>query len=181
MSTRIVAFALCTFAVAACASPEPGVAEGLESSTSRMDKNRILIELSEGPRTHYGRIPYEEQSKAQQVFSAIWALESEVNNGGFAQYFANSSGDTAVHAESALRAIGAHRAADIVARAVALFPGGPPSTDRDGRGRRIDGASPEIHSAWDRLDQQFYAYPDDLTSLLYEWVKGHPEEFGDVP
>jgi hypothetical protein len=146
-----------------------------------MDKNKILIELSQGPRTQVGKVAYEKQSKAQQVFSVIWELESEVNNGGFAQYFANSSGDTAVHAEGALRAIGAQRAADIVAKAVALIPGGPPSTDRDARERQIDGASPEVHSAWERLDQQFYAYPDDLTSLLYGWVRTHPEEFGAVP
>jgi hypothetical protein len=49
---------------------------------SRMEKNRILIQLAQSPRSQYGRAPYEKQSKPQQVFSAVWGLESEVNNGG---------------------------------------------------------------------------------------------------
>ena len=146
-----------------------------------MDKNRILIELAESPRSHYGKVAYEKQSKPQQVFSAVWGLESEVNNGGFAQYFENLAGEMAVDAEGSLRAIGARRAAEVVAKAVALFPEGPPPRNRDARQQRLAGASAQVRAAWERLDQQFCKYPDDLTSLLYAWVKAHPKDFGTVP
>ena len=59
-----------------------------------MDKNHYLIELSEGERTDFGRVDFEEQPEPQKVFSAIWELESEVNNGGFDQYFRNIGSGT---------------------------------------------------------------------------------------
>ena len=30
------------------------------------------------------------------------------------------------------------------------------------------------------LDQEFFAYPDNLTELLFEFVRAHPETFGPV-
>ncbi len=52
-----------------------------------MNKNRILIELSESKMTDFGKKTVAAQSRPQKVFSALWAIESEVNNGGFSQYF----------------------------------------------------------------------------------------------
>jgi hypothetical protein len=147
---------------------------------SRVEKNRILIQLAQSPRSQYGKVPYEKQSKPQQIFSAVWGLESEVNNGGFAQWFENSAGEMAVDTETALRAIGADRAAAIVAKAVRLFPGGAPPRDDDARQQLLRTASDEVRSTWERLDQEFLKYPDDLTSLLYTWVNAHPREFGSL-
>ena len=56
-----------------------------------MDKNHYLIELSESPRTDYGKRDFAAQRREQQVFSAIWELESLVNNGGFQGYFGNGA------------------------------------------------------------------------------------------
>jgi hypothetical protein len=33
----------------------------------------------------------------------------------------------------------------------------------------------------DGLDTKFFAYPHDLTELLYAYVARHPKEFGTVP
>ncbi len=54
-----------------------------------MDKNSYLIDLSESIRTDFGRVDFAAQSYEQRVFSAIWALESQVNNGGFVEFFDN--------------------------------------------------------------------------------------------
>jgi len=48
-----------------------------------MDKNSCLIQLAESDRTDFGRVDFLLQPHDQRVFSAIWALESEVNSGGF--------------------------------------------------------------------------------------------------
>jgi len=54
--------------------------------------------------------------------------ESEVNNGGFSQYFLNSSGETAGFVVEALETIGAPNTADICRRAIAIaFPDELPS------------------------------------------------------
>src|SRR5207247_5287224 len=83
-----------------------------------MDKNAFLIDLSESKRTDFGKVDFAQQSESQQVFSAIWELESQVNNGGFDQYFRNSDSDIISFAPSALRAIGASACAEIVEAAI---------------------------------------------------------------
>jgi hypothetical protein len=96
------------------------------TNAASMDKNRLLIELSESPRSQFGKVEYEKQSKIQRVFSAIWGLEAQVSNGGFQQYFQSSDGEAAADAADALRTIRAIRTASIVGEAVRMFPGGPP-------------------------------------------------------
>src|SRR5258708_26400252 len=97
-----------------------------------MDKNSILIDLSESKRTKFGKEDFETQSVPQKVFSSVWAVESEVNNGGFSQYFLNSSAETSAFVAEALEAIGAPRTADICRRAIACaFPDGLPSTPEE--------------------------------------------------
>jgi hypothetical protein len=59
---------------------------------------------------------------AQKVSDLIGALEGEVNNGGFDQFFYNNAGDNT----RALEAIGAFKMADILKRAAAVFPAGMP-------------------------------------------------------
>lgn len=94
-----------------------------------MDKNAILIELSESDKVKFGKLHFSEQSIPQKVFSSVWALESEVNNGGFSQYFQNSSAETSPFVAEALGLIGAPRTADICRRAIRLaFPAGLPPT-----------------------------------------------------
>jgi hypothetical protein len=58
-----------------------------------MDKNRFLIELSESERTAFGRIEFAAQPEPQKVFSAIWQLESLVNNDGFDGYIRFTDSD----------------------------------------------------------------------------------------
>ena len=68
-------------------------------------KNNILISLSESDKTQFGKQDFESQSTPQRVFSSIWALEAEVNNGGFSQYFLNDSCETAAFVAEALETI----------------------------------------------------------------------------
>jgi hypothetical protein len=146
-----------------------------------MDKNRVLIELSESEPTRFGKEDFRLQSVAQEVFSSVWTLESEVNNGGFSRYFRNSSAETASLMIEALPTIGAPRAADICSRAVAsAFPARLPlsteavaSTAENLRDvQRYELALP---------DGELMKYPDNLTDLLvFAYVAERTEEFGAV-
>src|SRR5437773_12005227 len=90
-------------------------------------KNHILILLSSSDKTSLGKEDFQVQSIPQKVFSAIWEVESEVNNGGFSQYFLNSSAESASFVAEALETIGAPDTADICKRAItAAFPAGLP-------------------------------------------------------
>lgn len=145
-----------------------------------MDKNGILIALSESDKTAFGKQDFVTQSEPQKVFSAIWALESEVNNGGFTQYFENLSCESAGFVTRALELVGAPKTAEICKRAIACaFPEGLPSEPHAisaAAGEFSQGTKDSLYA----LDEEFYSYPHDLTELLFAFVVEHPEEFGSV-
>jgi len=146
-----------------------------------MDKNQALIMLSASNRTAFGKQEFSQQSVPQKVFSAIWAVESEVNNGGFSQYFFNDSRETAGFVVEALERVGALHTAELCRQAIAAaFPGGLPDDSELIRSTAAD-FSDETDAVLNELDGKFYAYPDNLTDLLYRFVSERPEEFGELP
>ena len=101
-----------------------------------------------------------------RILVVIWGIEAEVNNGGFDQYYFNGAGEHARFVPAALHEIGAHKMAQIVERANALFrPDGPP-VDGDEREDALFKITDDIEGAWDQLDREFQAYPDDIAALL---------------
>jgi hypothetical protein len=156
-----------------------GSAEQTLNETPRtMDKNAILIDLAESDRAMFGRVEFEEQPEEQQVFSAIWELESQVNNGGFAQLFTSADGHTANFAPHALQRIKAHKCADIVTRALrAVSPHALPP-EQSAREELIEGLDQHAIDMLESLDQEFFAYPDNLTDLLFDYVRDRPLVFG---
>lgn len=169
-----------------CSEPHSAVAE-LEVVSHRshifrsMNKNNYLIDLSESEHTDFGRVVFAEQPEPQKVFSAIWALESQVNNGGFLQYFVSSDFDTANFAPTALRSIGSHSCASVVERALrALSPSSLPDAQQ-ACAQLVDSISNEAREQFEAFDTDFMAYPDNLTELLFAYVTSHPEAFGPTP
>jgi hypothetical protein len=145
-----------------------------------MTKNQVLISLSDSNKTSFGKKEFAIQSIPQKVFSAIWALESEVNNGGFSSYFSGAMCDTASFVAEALDTIGAPMTAGICRRAIsAAFPEGLPS-DSEAISATAADFSDEVLVELDNLDQEFFEYPHNLTDLLFQYVSMHPEEFGEV-
>jgi len=144
-------------------------------------KNNILINLSTSEKTSFGKEDFADQSIPQKVFSAIWEVESEVNNGGFSQYFLNSSAESASFVAEALETIGAPDTADICKRAItAAFPAGLPQSVEAIRSTAADFPD-EVLAMLEPLDQEFFSYPHNLTDLLFAYVSEHPEEFGQLP
>lgn len=144
-------------------------------------KNRILINLSSSDKTSFGKEDFANQSLPQKVFSAIWVVESEVNNGGFSQYFLNSSADSTPFVVEALRIIGAPATAAICERAIAAaFPRGLPESE-DAIRLAASEFPDEVLEKLKALTQEFFSYPHDLTELLFAYVSDHPEEFGALP
>ena len=105
------------------------------------------------------------------VKDLIGDLETEVNNGGFDQYFFNSTGSRAHEAANALGLIGAFQMAELLESAIAKFPSSVVPADRDERQRLLANISPD-GDAFERLDAAFFKYPDNLEKLLLEFV-GH--------
>jgi hypothetical protein len=117
------------------------------------------------------RTRFAKLSPTEQAFVLIWNLEVDVNNGGFKQYFFNSDLDPNA-VPHALRAVGADRAAAIVERALALFPNGAPPSECFARQKVLEGLDPDC-DLFESLDQEFFAYPDDLSVLLAQFVRAN--------
>jgi hypothetical protein len=143
-----------------------------------VDKNKFLIDLSDSEHTQLDKVDFADQHEDQKVFSAIWKLESYVNNDGFDGYVRYVEGPTIRFAPMALRRIGARRCADVVERALRVVSVDPLPDERDAREELLD-ELPE--DALEDLDREFFAYPDDLTELLFEFVAARPAVFGPVP
>jgi hypothetical protein len=109
-------------------------------------------------------------NEPERVLATIWCLEGDVNNGGFDQYYFNSSGDFSHFAPTALMLIGASNMADIVHRANSLLGPNGPSRDRLARQGQLF-ALADRFSAFDELDRAFYAYPDDISTLLSAYLR----------
>jgi len=103
-----------------------------------------------------------------EVVDLIDALEGEVNNGGFDQYFYNSAGDRTADAIQALEMIGAFKMAETVKKAAQMFPNGMPPKDRFERQAILLRLYPKAE-AFRHLDEEFYDYPDKLGDLLAKY------------
>ncbi len=146
-----------------------------------MDKSLYLIELTESAASDYGKRDFGEQCFEQKVLSTVWQLQTLVSNGGFLSYLGNrNSAEFSAFAPTALRAIGAEQSAAIVQDALLLRPASLPDDDEarwEIMGRLAESAADQFET----LDNRYFAYPDDLTGLLFAYVAAHPEVFGPAP
>lgn len=119
----------------------------------------------------------EKLTEQQKFFYYNQNLEREVNNGGFNLYFLNSSGEFAHETINALKTIKAEKTANILQKAIDVFPDQTVPRDRDKRREVVEAIKETASDIWDELDQSFFAYEDDLNSLNIEYVKQYQERF----
>ncbi len=136
-----------------------------------MDSEKYLFTLADDIQGRESKAGLSGLVPKEQVFFLVWSLEAEVNNGGFNQFFFNSSGDHAAATAEALRAIGAKKTAAIVDRAVSLFGAEGPSRNRVQRQQQLTLFSEEQQERFSELDTNFYAYPDNLSELLAKYMR----------
>ncbi len=115
----------------------------------------------------------EKLSVPQKVFYFNQELEREVNNGGFDQYFFNSSGSFAHETMDSLKAVGAKKTAELLQRAIDQFPGGKvPNLTEARRDLMLKLWPDSLNQIWEDLDAKFYTYEDEdsLNDLNLEYV-----------
>ena len=146
----------------------------LDDLLNSEDTNRSVIELDE----FISGLPKGEQmTEPQKLFNYNQDLEREVNNGGFSQFFLNTSGDNAHETVLSLKAISADKTADILQKAIDQFPEKTVPKDRDKRTRIVNEIEETAEEVWNDLDQKFFKYEDDLNALNIEYVRNHKEFF----
>ncbi len=107
-----------------------------------------------------------------------WSLDGEVNNGGFIQYFYNSSGLFAGDLAEALHNIKALKTEKIALEAIAVY-----NKERAIHEKvKQDGSMESFMSSYGeselgRLDELFYKSGEDLSSLRIKYIRENPDQF----
>jgi hypothetical protein len=115
-------------------------------------------------RIHKPRDEHTALSDLELQYWAVGLVSGEVYNGGFHQYFYNSSGATYNAALDGLKAMGAFASLLLLQRAKQMIFGFV-DVPEESYARRTVLAAAESDSLWQRLeelDQQFWADPDNL-------------------
>jgi uncharacterized membrane protein YhaH (DUF805 family) len=150
--------------------------ENLSQLLDSEDINGSIIEIDDFINScHYGD-NLEGLSLPQQKFLFNQNLERQVNNGGFWQFFMNSSGDYAHETVHSLQEIEAIETADIVQQAIDLFPGSNVPKEWSERQKLVEKIDPE-KMLWEELDQRFMTYEEDLNELNIKFVAKHNSSF----
>ena len=122
---------------------------------------------------------YEEYEKSLERFSAeqryllaMHWLSLEVNNGGFPQFFGNSTGIVWEDAYKGYKVSGATEMIDLMDRLLATY-GKNPSFDREERWNEID------EETLDKIDEFSFEYwkLEKFYEQIIRWIKANPEKF----
>ena len=117
-------------------------------------------------------------TESEKVFIYVDMLEGQVNNGGFDQFFFNSSGDYTHEILSACEKIKAYKTADLIATAIKAFPVSPVPKDTETRREIMQNLNDSSTKVWDDLDDKFYEYEDNIAGLLIDYIKQNLNEVG---
>ncbi len=123
---------------------------------------------------------FEELSVPEQALIGTWELANEVYNGGFLQYFHNSSRDHAKPMVAILRSIDADRAADILEGAMALAGPGTRSGDEPNFLTAMSSMPADLKDRLIKLDRDLYDELDNLHLQVFRFMSKHRDQF-DVP
>jgi len=113
---------------------------------------------------------------AEAYVLAIQALRREVDNGGYDQFFVNSSVEFAPIVVAALKAIGCDRIAEVTSRAISALG----TTNPDSIAEIIADEDAERETVFAACDDAFYelagfAHESDLEAKLLAFVKANRE------
>lgn len=120
-------------------------------------------------------------NKSRQAIYMIWVLESEVNNGGYNQFYFNSSGQFYKHLPEALRLVGANKFAELMENANRIF-----EKENDKITKHQDGTIEGFSKSYDdnplnEFDSEFHELynAENLQQLQIEFIRKNKIEFID--
>lgn len=120
-------------------------------------------------------------SKGFQAIYTTWWVEAEVNNGGFDQYFFNSTQQFALEALEGFIEIGAVRNATLMGKAIQIAIRKVPEMKKYREEGALDAFS-ETYKTTEltQLDDEFFEYPEDLSRLRIDYIRRNLDLFCDL-
>lgn len=115
-------------------------------------------------------------NNCEKTFIYLDVLEHNVTNGGFIQFFFNSSGQFAHEIFHAYMEIKAEKTIEILTEAIHLFPEIPVPKNLRIRQEILMEKDSNI-DLWDALDTEFYKCEDDIIKLTLNFVRENLSQF----
>jgi Domain of unknown function (DUF4375) len=135
-----------------------------------------LNELVSSQELYFGLLCFDTLNLADQLLIGTWELANEFYNGGFVQYFHNSSRDRAKPMVGLLRTVGADRSATILEEAIALIGPGTPWAEETNCMTAVNSMPEEISKAVNDLEHALYNDLDHLHLLVFSYLSKHRDE-----
>ena len=110
-------------------------------------------------------------SDSERRLIAVDAMNGEVLDGGFKQYFSTSLGADVEVALAGLKEMGATATAEIVERAMSPFPGNKPPADNEQRTAIMEKIEATTDPVWQKCDDAYYDFKEDLDALELAYAK----------
>lgn len=129
-----------------------------------------VFDEDDGVNEHIDRL-----SKEGRTVYLLCCFDGEIHNGGFDQLFTNSLGNHCLEILQYLENVGAVKAHALLSKAISWFPNSSPAKNRRERWDQYQlfFENPEYGADIDRLDNEFYKYEDNLSSLINSYVMRH--------
>jgi hypothetical protein len=169
-----------------CAPCKGGYRVDLEASRKWQEEQKALHDAPDSVywrslvnRVHGEDNGFEKLPENEKLYFAVCCLNGEVFNGGFYQYFSNSSSDYYTYAVEGLKALGATKCLAILEEAKnAVFNGMDVPKDWSVRNSLLpelsdDVEEDEVLRKLDTVDARFYEDPDSLFDLLQQFGIQH--------
>jgi hypothetical protein len=118
-------------------------------------------------------------STPERYFYIIEGMMREVNNGGFSQFFVNSTGQLADVLVPALEAVSSVEARKIAGKAVDIL-GNPSSLDDNARVQHLGKITNDFEKdLWEDCDNAFYDLSEPLDALMLDYAEKNIDEFSE--
>ncbi len=119
-------------------------------------------------------------SPGLQTIYTTYLVETEVNNGGFNQYFFNPAGRMADIALAGFRTLGATEHEGLMREALAVYERVRPRLDSARKTGTMEAFSETYEDGdFEALDRRFYDLDTDLSALRIQYIRTHLDQFAD--
>jgi len=116
-------------------------------------------------------------TKGQQAFFSTWIIEGEVNNGGFNQFFFNSSGQYAEMSEIGFKTIGAEKFSELTSRANKIYSENKKRLEEFDDGTMESFSESYKDNPLNDLDTEFYNLTESVSELRIKYIRNNIREF----
>jgi hypothetical protein len=138
------------------------------------------VDIYRGPKTTMAGLS-KLTSGQRASFTASWC-DSEICNGGFHQLFFNSTGVLAEEAVKGFRLIGADSYADLISKAISVFPNHELPLHRGKRIKALESIpSDRLEEEFSPLEERYYKLHEgkgtDWERRAIRYIRSHGSEF----